>query len=445
MSKSKIFQSLAVIVLTSLKASLTTLTATLTTRLTTGLTTGLTITSTIVTLGVFSSLAYSADNFIDALSNGKTKADFRLRLEDVDTAANDATAMTLRSRLNYTTDSYQQFSATIEVEDVRSVLGVDSYSVPQTGFNSGEHAVIPDPEVTELEQAYLQYKDAKLTAKLGRQLITLDDHRFVGHVGWRQDRQTFDAARLQMSPAEGLNLDLSYIYKRNRIFAEALDAKADDLLLNLNYSCSHGKLTTYAYLLDDETLNRQSDTYGIQFSGQRDTETASVHYKAAFATQQATQSGVEYDPNYLLLEGGVAIIDMDINVAYEVLGSDNGQASFTTPLATLHKFNGWADVFVASTFTATALPLGLIDTSVSISGKTSGKTGSKMPGIKWSAVFHSYDSDQGSVDYGSEFDLVASMKFNKHYSGGIKYASYNADSFSVDTDKFWLWVGLSLF
>jgi len=417
-SNNKIYQSLAAAVTLAITLSITT-----------------------VTLGGFSSLAHSSDSFIDALSNGKTKADFRLRLEDVDTAVNDATAMTLRSRLSYTTNSYNQLSATIEVEDVRSVLGVNSYSVPQTGFNTGQHAAIPDPEVTELDQAYIQYKDSFLTAKLGRQVLTLDDHRFVGHVGWRQDRQTFDAARLQMSPAEDLNLDIAYIYKRNRIFAEALDAQAEDLLLNLSYNSPVGKLKAYAYLLDDETLNRQSDTYGIHLSGKRDTETASVFYKAAFATQQATQAGVEYDPDYLLLEGGVAIADMDIKFAYEVLGSDNGQASFTTPLATLHKFNGWADVFVASTFTATALPLGLVDTSVSISGKI----GSQVPGVKWSAVFHTYDSDQGSVDYGSELDLIASIKFNKHYSGGIKYASYNADNFSVDTDKFWLWVGLSLF
>jgi len=417
-SNNKIYQSLAAAVTLAITLSITT-----------------------VTLGGFSSLAHSSDSFIDALSNGKTKADFRLRLEDVDTAVNDATAMTLRSRLSYTTNSYNQLSATIEVEDVRSVLGVNSYSVPQTGFNTGQHAAIPDPEVTELDQAYIQYKDSLLTAKLGRQVLTLDDHRFVGHVGWRQDRQTFDAARLQMSPAEDLNLDIAYIYKRNRIFAEALDAQAEDLLLNLSYNSPVGKLKAYAYLLDDETLNRQSDTYGIHLSGKRDTETASVFYNAAFATQQATQAGVEYDPDYLLLEGGVAIADMDIKFAYEVLGSDNGQASFTTPLATLHKFNGWADVFVASTFTATALPLGLVDTSVSISGKI----GSQVPGVKWSAVFHTYDSDQGSVDYGSELDLIASIKFNKHYSGGIKYASYNADNFSVDTDKFWLWVGLSLF
>ena len=144
MSNNKIYQSLAAAVTLAITLSITT-----------------------VTLGGFSSLAHSSDSFIDALSNGKTKADFRLRLEDVDTAVNDATAMTLRSRLSYTTNSYNQLSATIEVEDVRSVLGVNSYSVPQTGFNTGQHAAIPDPEVTELDQAYIQYKDSLSHREIG--------------------------------------------------------------------------------------------------------------------------------------------------------------------------------------------------------------------------------------------------------------------------------------
>jgi hypothetical protein len=38
--------------------------------------------------------------------------------------------------------------------------------------------------------------DGKLSGKIGRQVITMDNHRFVGHVGWRQDRQTFDALTL---------------------------------------------------------------------------------------------------------------------------------------------------------------------------------------------------------------------------------------------------------
>ena len=45
-----------------------------------------------------------------------------------------------------------------------------------------------------------------------------------------------------MSPAEGIDFDMAYIYKRNRIFAEALDAESDDLLLNLSYNSPVGKL-----------------------------------------------------------------------------------------------------------------------------------------------------------------------------------------------------------
>lgn len=395
------------------------------------------IAAIISAFGAFAPQAYSSGSLAEALSNGKAKADFRLRFEDVDTAVSDASAITLRSRLAYTTDSYHQFSATVEFEDVRTAFGADGYSVPQTGFNTGKYASIADPEVTELEQAYLQYQDSLLTAKLGRQVLTLDKHRFVGHVGWRQDRQTFDAARVQLTPAEALNLDISYLYKRNRIFAEALDTNSDDLLFNLSYKTPLGKLATYAYLLDDETLDRQSDTYGISFVGKHECESAAVYYSAEFATQEAAEGGIDYEPDYLFLEGGVAVSGIDIKLGYEVLGSDDGQASFTTPLATLHKFNGWADIFVGGSFTATAMPLGLVDSYASV--------GSSIAGVKWSAIFHNYESDQGSVDYGNEVDLVASIKFNKNYSGGIKYASYNADNFSVDTDKFWLWVSLSIF
>ena len=36
-------------------------------------------------------------------------------------------------------------------------------------------------------------------------------------------------------------------------------------------------------------------------------------------------------------------------------------------------------------------------------------------------------------------DLLAAKKFGKNYSAGAKYASYDADDYAVDTDKFWLW------
>ena len=98
-----------------------------------------------------------------------------------------ATALTLRSRLGYATDSYNGFSARVEVEN--NVALVDDYN--DTNGSGAGFSVVPDPEFTELDQGFIQYKGDALTAKLGRQVLTYDNHRFIGHVGWRQDRQTF--------------------------------------------------------------------------------------------------------------------------------------------------------------------------------------------------------------------------------------------------------------
>ena len=126
-----------------------------------------------------------AGGVADAITSGTVSGDFRLRFEDVDqdNPLKDASALTLRSRLGYTTAEYEGFSAKVEFEDNRVVAGQDDYSVPPTDFNKGEYSVIADPEFTELDQGYLQYKQGELTAKLGRQVITYDNHRFIGHVG----------------------------------------------------------------------------------------------------------------------------------------------------------------------------------------------------------------------------------------------------------------------
>jgi hypothetical protein len=127
-----------------------------------------------------------ADSLTEAITSGTVKADIRIRYEDVANDNTDSDGMTIRTRLGYMTGTYSDFSAYIEFEDVRDMFGIDD-----------KEGLIPDPETTELDQGFLQYKNDQVTGKAGRQVITLDNQRFVGDVGWRQDRQTFDAARVQ--------------------------------------------------------------------------------------------------------------------------------------------------------------------------------------------------------------------------------------------------------
>ena len=53
------------------------------------------------------------------------------------------------------------------------------------------YPVVADPEAYEFNRLQLTNTSiADTTITLGRQRIMLDDHRFVGNVGWRQNEQT---------------------------------------------------------------------------------------------------------------------------------------------------------------------------------------------------------------------------------------------------------------
>ena len=373
-----------------------------------------------------------ADAVADALSSGKASGDFRLRYEtvDQDNALKDADALTLRTRIGYTTGTVSNFSGTIEFEDVRVVGGIDDYNSTQNG--NGTYSVIADPETTEVDQAFIQYKDDLATVKYGRQVVTLDNHRFVGHVGWRQDRQTFDAFSSVFTPAENLKLTYAYLFKRNAIFAEARDMKSKDHLLNASYTTSVGTITGYGYLLEQDDASELSyDTFGLRFTGATELDSLKLLYTAEYATQEKDdRAGADFEADYMLLEGGIAISGITAKLGYEVLGSDDGDYGFATPLATLHKFNGWADQFLATP------NQGLVDTYVSVGGG--------LAGGKWAVIYHEFEADEekgGIDDLGDEIDLVYSRPFGKTYSAGIKYAAYSAGDTKVDADKLWVWVG----
>jgi hypothetical protein len=367
----------------------------------------------------------------EAENKGKLYGDFRLRYESVEqnNALQDADALTLRSRLGYKTASVNGFSALIEGEVSSEII--DDFSVPPAGVRSGQFSVIADPETEEIDQAYIQYAANGVTAKAGRQVITLDGHRFVGHVGWRQDRQTFDALSINYKATNAIDLHASYIDKRNRIFAEESDIDSKDVLLNAAFKTPVGKIVSYAYLLEvDNNTDNSLDTLGVSLTGKKKLNDMSLLYIAEFATQDNND---QFDTDYLFVEGGIGISGITAKLGYEILGSDNGQKGFATPLATLHKFNGWADTFLATP------NAGLEDLNISVSGK--------LLGGKWLASYHDYSADvamSGADDLGDEMNLSYVRKFGKSISAGVKLANYSAGNavFSkVDTDKFWLWAG----
>jgi hypothetical protein len=287
--------------------------------------------------------------------------------------------------------------------------------------------VVADPEGTDINQAYLQFKNKKLTATAGRQRILHNNQRFVGGVGWRQNEQTYDGYRVQFKATDKFSVDYSYIHNVNRIFGPD-GAKADlsgDLhLANAAFKVNKNhKLSAFAYLFDfDSTPGASTDTYGVLYNG----KFGAVKVNLSAASQSdAGDNTKDFTANYYNAEIGTTLGKVTVLGGLEVLGSDDGNVAFGTPLATLHKFQGFADKFLGTPST------GVED--IYITAKT------KLNGIKLAATYHNLSSDEGNIDYGTEIDLVAAYKMNS-YNFLVKFASYNADEVGTDTNKLWLQV-----
>ena len=76
-----------------------------------------------------------------------------------------------------------------------------------------------------------------------------------------------------------------------------------------------------------------------------------------------------------------------------MLGSDDGDARFVTPLSTAHKFNGWADAFLDNGGTA-----GLQDVYVYLSPR--------LPcNLTGRIVYHHFWFDEGGMSASDEVDI----------------------------------------
>ncbi|TDT44222.1 alginate export protein [Halospina denitrificans] len=375
-----------------------------------------------------------ADPVTEAIRNGEASLSARYRYEfvDQDGIPNDAHASTIKTKLGYRTGKVSGFSGFLEAESV-TAIGSENFASPTN--NVSNHPVVADPTETEINQAYLRYQGlADTDIKYGRQLFTLDNHRFVGHVGWRQNEQTFDAATVVNKSLADTTLTAGYIHNVNRLVSEAAGPRGDDGMqsgiFNARYDgLSAGSLTAYSYLLDYDSLDAAStSSYGLRFTG--DTALGDSA-KALYTLEYAQQSDYADNPNsfdtdYYLIEGGIQASGVTVKLGQELLGSDDGNAAFQTPLATLHAMNGWTDKFLGTPAN------GLVDTYASIGGKAGG--------IKLMAIHHQFESDTANQDYGTETGVLAAKPLNETYTLGFKAASYSADDFSVDTDKAWLWV-----
>jgi hypothetical protein len=336
--------------------------------------------------------------------------------------------------------------------EVEGTLALDdSYNAFPFGASSEQrrptYPVVPDPESIDLNRLQIQYASKGLTVTVGRQRINLDDQRFVGSVAWRQNEQTFDAVRgeAKLGP---VMIDATYALSQRTIFGSEAGERAEmggDFVL-LGAGVKRGPVTVkgFAYLLDyDETfaLASSSQTYGVRAAA---TLSVAKGVKLGLTGSYARQSDYgrnphKYSADYVLAEVSVDTAGFRLTGGYELLGSDAGaNVAMQTPMATLHKFNGWADKFLTTPTT------GLQDGYGGV-GYSWPKLGGMGP-LALSFTYHRFDSDRGSIHYGDEYDAQATLKLNTHLTALVKYADFQQGDLPAyrDTRKIWAQIDYAL-
>lgn len=379
----------------------------------------------------------TSSTFSGMFSEGNISVDLRYRYEyvDEDNFDKEAEASTLRSRVGFKSALYSGFSFLAEFDNV-AFIGADKFN--STANGKTQYPVVADPKGNEMNQLWLKYGRDELAGTLGRQRIVYDDQRFIGSVAWRQNEQTFDGIRAQWSSDFGLSLDYDYISDINRIFgpddtnAQPAEWHGDNNFVHLQYKfLEKHTIVGFAYLLDiddrtrwspDKSVNNSTDSYGIRYNGTFGPVTAT----ASYARQtDAGKSELDYKADYYMVQGDAVISGVKGTLGYEVLGSDNG-VGFKTPLATLHKFQGWADKFL------TTPADGIKDLYLGFSGN--------VGPVNLAATWHDFQAEKGSDDFGSEIDLAATWPVSEMWNLQLKYANFDTDDASqyADTQKAWL-------
>jgi len=378
-------------------------------------------------------VAANAAEGVNIIDDIKFSGEIRPRYEMADVKDNGldtANAYTARTRLAVE-------GTLFGVEGLTTKVGVTS--VNNFGYNdyapeNPAYDLILDPQQALLSEGYVAYTAADTTLLGGRSFVNLDDQRFIGTVGWRQMERSYDTVTVVNKSVKGLTLLGSWVYGYQGVNANPT-ADTGSALINVHYTAGDAfSVSLFDYMLADI-----HDTYGVRVNGVVPVGAVKLDYAASYAMQTdatldyALEDSPTIDASYYEVALGANISGIIVGAEYEVLGDAQGDSvkGFTTPLATLHKFQGWADVFLGRT--ASSNNDGLADANV--------KLGYAAPGLgKVLGIYHKFDAVTGAdKDLGSEIDVLYANKVPGVNNLGFlaKAAFYTAGDTGNDVTKVW--------
>lgn len=408
--------------------------------------------------------------FMDSVKQGKNLTSFRLRYEHVDqdglqpgTFSNaastpnptglseleNANALTLRSLIGWQTAPYHNWSFAGQITNVSKLK--DDFNDGTNGFRVNgasnqnskiEYAKVVDPDYTDINQLFIDWTGIKNTkVRLGRQVVNLDNVRFIGDIAFRQNTQVFDGVSVLNKSIPDTEVFLAHFDKVRQIFTTHRSGNLD--IINAKYRISPTEfLVGYGYFTDFENLgfgnawfgagaanldaDQSNKIIGLRLDGTHPfTPNYRAHYTAEYAKQSDYSGGDRrIDAHYYKLGGGFGIDNFNMRIDQELLSSNDNLYAFQTPFGTNHLFQGWVDKFLVTPRE------GIKDTFVTATYR--------FGDFLFFADYHLIDSDndfhtvgsgtnRNGSRYGKEWNAAATWNIDKNWMTKLEYGKYSED------------------
>lgn len=374
---------------------------------------------------------------LEAIAAGKLLLEVRAREESVDqtrtaTLTDPADALTVRTRLGWATAEWNTLRGLVEVTNVShvgrqrfAVNTPDAATPPLNGADKARFPLVNDPDTNELNRLQLTWApSAAFHLTVGRQRVLIDDQRFVGNAGWRQDEQTLDAVRADAAVGQ-VKAVYAYVTHVNRVLGDLRDWESDSHLANLAWSPSKSfRLEGFVYALDfRNSAANSSITGGLKVTGGAPAGPYQLGYEASWARQgDYRRNTPAYDLGYWQAAVSAARGIYSGKLDYEVL-EGNGARGFTTPLATTHAFQGWADAWVQPLGGNKSFVDGLKDLNLTFEAKPKASFG---PFAKPALLvrFHNFDDQRTGARLAHEWDAQVQGALTPKLSVALKFADF---------------------
>lgn len=368
---------------------------------------------------------------------GQAFADLRYRLEVVDEDAFDeqAQASTMRLRLGGTTPSARGFDAGVAFQTTR-VVGEPRYE--DTTGSPGRFPTVRDPEDTIASEGWGRFRSREgvFQFKIGRQPLSHDNERFIGTDSFRQLEQTFNAAATRFGTGETARADIQYITQANRVVGPnhpdpmQATSKLEALVFDYDQAIGDTRLGVYAHEMEFKDDSPSHRNLGIRLKG-RLPWTERFSYRMEYARQEGiNDEGPPDELGYRHLRLAQDLEGWSWELGSERLEGDR-QWAVQTPLASLHRHNGWADRFLVTP------AFGLVDHYVGVNFEQG----------EWDfgSRVHDFHLDDGSGRYGQELSLSAGrdifgpvrLQFGLSHYAGEEENFYPGDEFEGDRTRAW--------